>query len=427
MFRLLLRQDLIRRKKHQADIIKMQSQSRQFRTTIRNCLDFLGQLSEIVFMEYIKRSIANHLLEYSAKKIILLSGPRQVGKTTLAKSLMSDSSYYNYDIKDNAHVFLKNEWNKDTKLVIFDELHKMKNWKLWLKGHFDNQHLKKQAILVTGSARLDVSKKMGDSLAGRFFSYRLNPLDLKELKKFDTTENNYKKLIAISGFPEPFYNGTERFYGQWKRTHSDLILRQDLMSVEHIKDIDSIEILIQLLSERVGSTISVNALAEDLQKDEKTVKKWIRSLENLFIIFRVNPYSKNISKAIKKAGKYYFYDTARVRGDESQKLENLVALSLKKEMDFQQDVEGRDYALQFAKLRDHKELDFLILKDNKPNCLIEVKLSDNTVSKNFKAFEKFFKNCQKIQLVKNITHEFSNADKVYVKSCLKFLENLDLA
>jgi len=373
-----------------------------------------------------KRYIEQHLLEYASKKIILLSGPRQVGKTSLSKKLVKKFSYYNYDIKDNIHVFLKNEWDKETELVIFDELQKKKNWKLWLKGLFDNHHLEKQAILVTGSARLDISKKTGDSLAGRFFSYRLNPLDLKELKKNDTAENNYQKLLSVGGFPEPFFEGSLKFYGLWKKTHSDLILRQDAVAQENIKDIDSIEILIELLAERVGSTISVNALAEDLNKDEKTVKKWLRSLENLFIIFRVNPYSKNISRAIKKSGKYYFYDIAKVRGDESQKLENLVALSLKKEIEFLSDTEGLDLELNFAKLKDHREIDFLILRNKKPEKLIEVKLSDNTISKNFLAFEKFFKNSEKIQLVKNIKHEFSNEKNIHLKSCLKYLENLNL-
>ncbi len=372
------------------------------------------------------RYLSQHLLEYAKTKIILLSGPRQVGKTTLSKSLAANYSYYNYDIKEFINVFLKNEWDKTTDLVIFDEIHKMKNWKLWLKGHFDNGHLKKQHMLVTGSARLDISKKMGDSLAGRFFSYRMHPLDLKELKKTNTVENNYKKLLSVSGFPEPFYEGTEKFYGKWRKTHADLILRQDMMSVENIKDIDSLEVLIELLAQRVGSTISVNALAEDLQKDEKTVKKWLKSLENLFIVFRVNPYSKNIAKAIKKSGKYYFYDTARVRGDESCKLENLVAISLKKEIDYLSDVDGKDLDLQFAKLRNHKEIDFLILKDKQPTHLIEVKLSDNAVSSNFKSFEAFFKSCRKLQLVKNIKHEFSNDDGVEVKSCLRYLENLEL-
>ncbi len=398
---------------------------RQFRTTIRKSLDIFGLLSEIVFMKK-ARYLSPHLLEYAKTKIILLSGPRQVGKTTLSKTLAENYSYYNYDIKEFINVFLKNEWDRSTDLVVFDEIHKMKNWKLWLKGHFDNGHLKKQSILVTGSARLDISKKIGDSLAGRFFSYRMHPLDLKELKKTDTAENNYKKLISISGFPEPFFDGTEKFYGKWRKTHSDLILRQDLMSVENIKDIDSIEILIELLAERVGSTISVNALAEDLQRDEKTVKKWLKSLENLFIVFRVNPFSKNISKAIKKSGKYYFFDSARVRGDEACKLENLVALSLKKEIDYLSDVEGKELDLQFAKLRNHKEIDFLILKDKKPTHLIEVKLSENAVSANFKSFENYFKNCKKIQLVKNIKHEFSTDNDVEVKSCLKYLENLDL-
>ncbi len=373
-----------------------------------------------------ERYISKYLLKYADRKIILLSGPRQVGKTTLAKSLIKDYSYYNYDSPKDFSIFLNNNWNLESELVIFDELHKMNKWKLWLKGHFDDDLLKKQKVLVTGSAQLDLAKKVGDSLAGRYFSYRLNPLDLKELKGYDKVENNYQNLISYSGFPEPFFEKDAYFYDKWRRTHADIILRQDLMSVENIKDIQSIEILIELLSERIGSTISVNSLAEDLSKDEKTIKKWIQSLENLYIIFKVSPYSKNISRSIKKASKYYFYDSARVSGDESQKLENLVALSLKKEIEYQTDFFGKNHRLYFAKLKDQKEIDFLITNDKKVTSLIEVKLSNVSVSENFKHFDKFFKDVNKIQLVKNMSRSFSNKESVLVTPALDYLENLNL-
>lgn len=377
-------------------------------------------------MSDMNRYLNKHLLEFSKQKIILLSGPRQVGKTTLLKALLPKSAYYNYDIKDDLKAFKNNEWDKSTSSVIFDELHKMKNWKLWLKGLFDDGTLKKQQIFVTGSARLDIAKKMGDSLAGRFFSYRLNPFDLKELKGQRTVEENYNRLLECSGFPEPFTNGTKRFYGIWKKTHNDLILRQDLVSFEIVKDLDSLEVLIELLSERVGSTISVHSLAEDLQKDEKTIKRWLTILENLFIIFRINPFSKNISRAILKSGKYYFYDTARVKGDESSKLENIVALSLKKEIEFLSDTEGISLNLNFAKLRDQREIDFIITHDSKPIKLIEVKLNDTNESRNFMAFEKYLKKCEKIQLVRHLNKTFSTKNNVQIRSCLNYLENLNL-
>lgn len=153
------------------------------------------------------RSLKKPLNELLGKKILLLMGPRQVGKTTLVKSLNKDFAYYNYDIKKDLKIFKDLNWDYSKKLVIFDELHKMKKWKLWLKGIYDDGLTVKQNFIITGSARLDIAKKMGDSLAGRFFSFRLNPLNLKELNQMGTVEENYNKIIKWGGFPEPFFEG----------------------------------------------------------------------------------------------------------------------------------------------------------------------------------------------------------------------------
>lgn len=372
---------------------------------------------------YLKEPIHDLL----GKKILLLMGPRQVGKTTLSKTLLKDYSYYNYDIKKDLKIFKDQDWDHSKKLIIFDELHKMKKWKLWLKGIYDSGITEKQHILVTGSARLDIAKKMGDSLAGRFFSFRMNPLDLKELNSEGSPEINYKKLLQYGGFPEPFFQANSRFYNLWKRTHSDLIIRQDLIMQENIRDIDGIEMLIELLAQRVGSTISYNSLAEDLQRDDKTIKKWLGLLEQLYVVFRVPPYSKNISRGIKKAGKYYFYDIAKIEGDESCKLENLVALSLKKELEFREDIDGIAGNLYFAQLKGGKEIDFLVLQKNKKTKLIEVKLSDSCVSTSFNVFEKYFPNAEKIQLVKNLDKEFLNKNKINIKSALDYLCKIDFS
>ncbi|MCM2324276.1 MAG: AAA family ATPase [Oligoflexia bacterium] len=378
-----------------------------------------------------ERYLKSRLQDYIDRKIILIMGPRQVGKTTLAKSLSDSLAYYNYDTKEDVRVFTRGEWDKNKPLVIFDELHKKKNWKLWLKGIFDASGVKHQHIVVTGSARLDIAKKMGDSLAGRFFSYRLHPFDLKELKGTQSLASNYKRLLQFSGFPEPLFEATERFYGLWKKTHSDLILRQDLLSLEVIRDLDSLELLIELLSMQVGSTVSYKSLAEDLQKDEKTVKAWLRHLENLYVVFRVDPSTMNLSRGVKKAGKYYFFDLARVRGKtpehtESARLENLVALSLKKEVDFQSDTEGKSYDLKFIKLRDQKEVDFVIFKDKTPVRLIEVKLGDADVSGSLRAIGKYFAGAEKLQLVRSLAREYTSADGIQVRRALDYLEELRL-
>lgn len=354
-------------------------------------------------------------------------GPRQVGKTTIAKQLNESHAYYNYDVRKDLAVFQKQEWDRSKQLVIFDELHKMKKWKLWLKGLYDEGLHKEQRILVTGSARLDIAKKMGDSLAGRFFSFRLNPLDLKELRGTGSPDENYRRLITVSGFPEPFLENNEQFYHIWRKTHSDLILRQDLLFFEQVRDLDGVELLVELLAQRVGSTVSIHSLKEDLDRDDKTIKRWLQILENLYIVFRVPPKSKNVARGIKKASKYYFYDTARIDGDESAKLENLVALSLKKELEFLEDSQGLKSSLCFTRTKDGKEIDFLIERRGKKAMMIEVKFSDGDASKNFDLFSKFFPAAERIQLVRNLDREFSTKTGVRVLSAVDFLEQLDFS
>ncbi len=373
-----------------------------------------------------KRYLSSQIGPLLIKKIVLLMGPRQVGKTTLSKSLIKDAAYYNYDIKKDFQVFRKQEWDRSKELVIFDELHKMKKWKLWLKGLYDDGLLQKQKVLVTGSARLDIAKKMGDSLAGRFFFVRLNPLDLKELRGMNSVDETYRRLLKTGGFPEPFFEGSEKFYHLWRRSHTDLILRQDMLFLENVRDLDGIETLVELLAQRVGSTISVHSLAEDLDRDDKTIRKWLQVLENLYVVFRISPKAKNVARGIKKASKYYFYDIARVEGGESAQLENLVALSLKKELELLEDTEGLGYALHFAKTKDDKEIDFVVERPKKNPLLIEVKLSDAAPSKNFNLFGRFFPQADCLQLVRHLDREFSNSKGVKVASALDYLEKIDL-
>jgi predicted AAA+ superfamily ATPase len=306
----------------------------------------------------------------------------------------------------------------------------MKKWKLWLKGIFDQGHLKKQIIIVTGSAQMDQLKNVGDSLAGRYFQYHLHPLDLKELKKAAPKKLNalttYERLCKYSGFPEPFIESDPVFYKQWSKTHADQIIKNDLLNLEVVRDIDSIMTLIHLLQSRVGSNISYNSLAEDLDKDDKTIKKWIILLENLYVGFRLLPYSKNIARAKKKAFKFYFYDQARVLGDEGAKLENLVAISLKKEIDFIFDTQGIESKIHFLQIDKNLEIDFVVFFEDKRIKLFEVKLSDQIPSKSFRILGKYFKNTDKIQLVKNIDKIFHTKEEIQVLNALEYLSDLNL-
>jgi predicted AAA+ superfamily ATPase len=374
------------------------------------------------------RYLEKYILEDLSSKIVLLTGPRQTGKTTLSKMLISNYDYLNFDNPEHRLSLVERSWDRSKKLVIFDELHKLKNWKSWLKGIYDTEGFP-PAILVTGSAKLDTYKKVGDSLAGRFFQFRLHPLDLKEIKNKllpDSLPAALDQLLETSNFPEPFLRGTRRFYNRWKRSHLDIILKQDLLDLENVQQISSIETLIQLLRKRVGSPLSYSSLAGDLQCSDKTVKRWLTILENMYVVFRVPPFHRNVARSILKAPKFYFYDTGQVLGDEGARLENLVAGALLKEIHFLEDCFGERCELHFLRTKDGREIDFFVTRDDSPLLMLEVKWSDSKPSRNFQAFSKFFPNTRKIQLVKGLDREKTYPDGTEIRSAHNWLADFSL-
>ena len=334
-----------------------------------------------------ERYLNTALSEELGNKILLLTGPRQCGKTTLSKMLYADYQYINYDLAEHRLLLREKSWDRQRSVIIFDELHKMTGWKAWLKGIYDVEGLP-PALLVTGSARLAAFRKTGDSLAGRHFQFRLHPLDLKEALAFTDLGRDeiFDRLMTVGGFPEPFLNGTQRYYNRWKRSHVDLILKEELLTLSAVRDIQSIETLIELLRSRVGSPASANSLARDLQKSPNTIQHWLKLLEDLYVIFKVAPYHKNIARALLKEPKYYFYDNGMVQGDEGTRLENLVACALFKEIHRAQDVDGENVDLYFIKNKDGQEIDFLVTREKQPYQLVEVKWKDASLSQNFKRF-----------------------------------------
>ena len=282
-------------------------------------------------------------------------------------------------------------------------------------------------MLVTGSARLDIFRKIDESLAGRHCLYRLFPLDLNELKRNDPTINlneTLNQLLITGGFPEPFLSGTERGYRKWARTHLDSIIRYDLLDMISIQDIKSMELLVELLKRNVGSTVSYSNLARKIEKDPRTVKNWITILENLFIIFKVTPYSKNLSRSILKESKYYFYDWACIE-DEGARLENFVAFSLFKKSKYIEDLEYNKSSLHFIKDKEGREIDFLFV-NNDSIQLIEVKLSDENLSKPLLYYSaKFPLDIPRLQLVKNIKRErFIKESNIKIIDLAKWLGQL---
>ncbi|MDH4220887.1 MAG: ATP-binding protein [Candidatus Aminicenantes bacterium] len=355
-----------------------------------------------------QRYLEKHIKKDLKEKIVILSGPRQVGKTTLSKQLIPSNMYLNYDSAADRKIIREEEWARDVELVIFDELHKMKNWKSWIKGIYDTEGIP-PSLLVTGSARIETYMKGGDSLAGRFFSYRLHPLTVKEICAFLNVDPKtaLDKLVSFGGFPEPYLKNSEAFAKRWRRTHVDTIIREDLLDLERVRDIKSIEILIELLRARVGSSTSFSSLAEDLQVSVHTVKHWLQILENLYVVFPVRPYHRNIARSILKEPKYYLYDPSTVDGDFGAKLENVVALALLRDLHLLEDTTGSKVSLHYLRDKEKNEVDFLTVVDNRPTLMIEVKVSDDSFSKSLYRFSGFLKDARPIQLVYNLRRKKS--------------------
>lgn len=375
-----------------------------------------------------ERYLRKYIKDDLASKIILITGPRQAGKTTLAKMLASDFDYFNFDNPEDRLSLLEQSWDRKKILVIFDELHKLKNWKSWLKGIYDTEGIP-PALVVTGSAKLDTYRKVGDSLAGRFFQFRLHPLDVKEITTYTkdiSPENALDRLLEVGGFPEPWLEGSLRFYNRWKRTHLDIIIRQDLIDLENVRQIQQIETLIQLLRRRVGSPVSFSSLARDLETSDKTIKRWLTILENMYIIFRVTPYHRNIARSLLKTPKFYFYDTGQVVGDAGIRLENLTACALLKEIQYLEDCYGEEMRLHYLRTRDGREIDFFVSRESRPAVMIEVKWTDAKPSRNFSLFDRYVHGNTRIQIVRNLQREKTYPDGIELRKAHAWLATLSL-
>ncbi len=370
-----------------------------------------------------RREIEKHVLQDLKRKIVLLSGPRQVGKTTLSRQLIKEHEYLNYDSVKDRQLIVSQEWDRDAKFVVFDELHKMKKWKSWIKGIYDTEGIH-PSLMITGSARMDAYRKGGDSLAGRYFYYRLHPISLHELINTMDPQDALIRLMEVGGFPKPFLNGEVDFAKRWRRAHLDTILRNDLIDIERVRDIKSIELMIELLRERVGSLVSYASLARDLQVSLHTVKKWLQVLENLYIIFPVRPFHKNVARSLLKESKYYFYDTGAVKNGKGARLENTVACCLMRELHFHEDLTGSKVSLNFLRDKEKREVDFLTVVDGKPLQMIEVKYSDQNFDGNIFHFLKFFKNVTAYQLLCNLERKKMKSG-IRLMSASEFLKNLN--
>ncbi|MEI8362360.1 MAG: ATP-binding protein [Betaproteobacteria bacterium] len=356
-----------------------------------------------------KRYLDNLVMIDLASKAVVLTGPRQVGKTTLSRQLMKlydNAQYLNWDVLADRMVLQRQSWNPRAGLLVMDEIHKMPDWKAWLKGVADGRSAG-QALLVTGSARMDTFRQTGDSLAGRYFSFKLHPISVKEWceQQGVSPAIALDHLLERGGFPEPCLAEDVVQADRWRAQYFTDIIREDVLEFSRLHEINTMKMFVELLRERVGSPLSLASIARDLAVSPTTLKRYLEILQALFIVFTVHPWHHNIARAILQAPKVYFFDTGLVRGDQGARLENAVAGMLLKQADFLRDSAGRDAGLHYVRTKDDAEVDFALSENGKLTQLIECKLGDNKPHRALLRFAAQFPEAEAVQIVFNLRQE----------------------
>jgi len=332
----------------------------------------------------ISRYLTDAVRRDLARKMVFVGGPRQVGKTTFALGLLesgpkdeTNPAYLNWDLGEHRERLLAGEMPAGRSLLILDEIHKFARWRGLVKGLHDTRR-SKQSTLVIGSARLDYYRKGGDSLQGRYHYYRLHPFSLRELDP-QPSPSTVHALLRFGGFPEPFLSGSEREHRRWQKEHRERVVRDDLRDLERIREVSLIELLLHHLPRCVGSPLSVKSLSDLLQVAHESVERWLTMLERLYVCFRIAPYGAPRIRAVRKEKKLYFWDWSQVP-EGGQRLENLVACQLLKYCHWLEDTEGLVMELRYLRDIDRREVDFVVVRDGKPEFGVECKSGGSAFS-----------------------------------------------
>jgi predicted AAA+ superfamily ATPase len=322
--------------------------------------------------------------------MVLLAGPRQVGKTSLALSLLTPANeenpaYLNWDDPQSKSRILRGQFPERAPLIVLDEIHRYSKWRTLTKGFYDKNH-SKRSFLITGSARLDYFQRGGDSQLGRSWSYRLHPYSIREYKKKPAAAD-LQSLLKFGGFPEPLAKLDETFHRRWHRERMRRVIQGDLRELELVQEIGLLELLAHTLPAKIGSPLSVQSLREDLGVAHATVEKWLKMLERMFVCFRIPPFGSPKIRAVKKEQKLYLWDWSSIE-DPGARFENLVASQLLKYCHWLEDTQGFSMDLRYMRDTDKREVDFVVLKNQHPLFAVECKSGEKSIAPSLRYFKK---------------------------------------
>lgn len=385
------------------------------------------------------------------RQMRFIAGPRQVGKTTLAKKFLkskkSEAFYYDWDKRavrsrfradpDFFHSDILQAKKRGETWIGFDEIHKYPKWKNILKEAFDSYE-DRYRFVITGSARLDLFRTSGDPLTGRYFLFRLLPISLFEVLgrslslpgsdaalfiESSITSKDYatdlEHLLQFGGFPEPFFKGDEVFSSNWREGYLETLLKEDLRDLTKIHDLENVATFLSLLPPRIGSPLSLNAIREDLEVSYTAAKNYLRAAILTYVLFQISPYTKRVSRSLKKEKKVYFFDWTNI-SDPSKRFENYVAVEMKNRVELWTAATKYKFDLYYVRSRDGRETDFLVTRDQKPFFLVEAKLNEEIIESHHKNHAAVLGNIPLIQLVRKNGVVKADTKGTFVLSASRF-------
>lgn len=353
--------------------------------------------------------LAEHLASH--RQMALITGPRQVGKTTTCRG--HADFYVNWDNQDDREQILAgparlverfrlDRLTEKAPAVLFDELHKYPRWKQLLKGFFDT-HADRVRVMVTGSSRLDVYRRGGDSLMGRYFLYRMHPFSVAETlhqnlpdpqrivrRPRKPTPADFDALWQHGGYPEPFLKRDKRFSRRWQSLRLAQFVQEDIRDLSQIQQVDQLEVLVRRLADRSAHQLVYGNLAKEVRVSIDTVRRWIEVLRNLHLGFLIRPWFKNVSRSLRKEPKWFLRDWASIdaAGDRA---ETFVACHLVKAVDGWNDMGLGKFDLGYLRDKEKREVDFVVIRDGKPWFLVEVKHRDESIGGALEYYQKQIK------------------------------------